>query len=270
STVVAYDLFLSTDEPEKRPLKEFLIKFSVLNGQRPLTLDFHTFCSSTGLNYNNGKYVDHPTPEVVKKELGNIAINPSGSTPPLNNVTSIQQLLVLHLHTGTEGTIVPPPPLAAKPKKEKSQTMASTLPKSQGPKASGALSKKSKRPKLPSTLNEGTRKSKPLPESTSTHPKDLGGNKQPLDGDITSTTPNEGTAKTTPRPEGSLGDKDSGRNIPPADMKPRHNPVADPPGIGAKYQVDETQSTRLRYWSLTKNKGKTSSKVEPDTKPLQL
>ncbi|GJR81667.1 hypothetical protein Tco_0152452 [Tanacetum coccineum] len=77
STVVAFDPFPSTDKPEKRPLKEFLIKFLALNGQRPLTLDFHTFCSSTGLDYNNGKYVAHPAPEVEKKELGKIAINPS-------------------------------------------------------------------------------------------------------------------------------------------------------------------------------------------------
>ncbi|GKA14626.1 hypothetical protein Tco_0694272 [Tanacetum coccineum] len=421
STVVAFDPFPSTDEPEKRPLREFLIKFSVLNGQRPLTLDFKTFCSTTGLDYNNGKYVAHPAPEVVKKELGKIAINPSylDKTPVLKNsfpvawrilftfviqvlggnyssteqVNSIQQLLAFSLITRTEVDIgeiiysdlvtkllnksrlkyvsyprfiscalqvllgsdytqdlppilsnsnftkdpskvtdieltahmiavnnrrdsVSPPPLAPKPKKGKSQTVTPTLPKSQGPEASGALSKKRKKPKskkpptetkvtppkptegseqshsvssgtvpdpqdlerdiqlastgLPSTLDEGTRKSKPLPEGTATHPKDSGGNKQPLDRDITSTTPNEGTAKTTPRPEGSLGDKDSGGNIPPADMEPIHTPVADPSGTGAKYQVDETQSTRLRYRSLTKNKGKTSSEVEPDTEPLQL
>ncbi|GJY60714.1 hypothetical protein Tco_0461371 [Tanacetum coccineum] len=46
--------------------------------------------------------------------------------------------------------------------------------------------------------------------------------------------------------------------------------VADPSGTSAKYQVDETQSTRLRYQSLTKNKGKTSSEVDPDTEPLKL
>ncbi|GJW35620.1 hypothetical protein Tco_0058540, partial [Tanacetum coccineum] len=398
STAVAFDPFPSTDEPEKRPLKEFLIKFSVSNGQRPLTLDFKTFCSSTGLDYNNGKYVDHPTPEVVKKELGKIAINPSyldktlvlknsfpvawrilftfviqvlgGNYSSTEQVNSIQQLLAYSLITGTEVDIgeiiysdlvtkllnksrlkyvsyprfiscalqvllvtdieltahmivvnnrrdsVSPPPLVAKPKKGKSQTVAPTLPKSQGPEASGALSKKRKKPKskrpptktkesppkptegseqshsvssgtvpdpqdlerdiqlastgLPSTLDEGTRQSKPLPEGTATHPKDSRGNKQPLDRDITSTTSNEGTAKTTPRPEGSLGDKDSGGNIPPADMEPIHTPVADPSGTGAKYQVDETQSTRLRYRSLTKNKGKTSSEVEPDTKPLKL
>nr|GEU86167.1 retrovirus-related Pol polyprotein from transposon TNT 1-94 [Tanacetum cinerariifolium] len=55
STVVSYDPFPSTDETEQSPLKEFLIKFLVLNGKRPLTLDFNTFCSSTGLDYNNGE-----------------------------------------------------------------------------------------------------------------------------------------------------------------------------------------------------------------------
>ncbi|GKC00609.1 hypothetical protein Tco_0986745 [Tanacetum coccineum] len=155
--------------------------------------------------------------------------------------------------------------MSAKPKKGKSQTVTLTLPKSHGLEASGAPSKKSKRPKskkppkptegfeqshsvssgtvpdpqdlerniqlastrLPSTLNEGTHKSKPLPESTATPPKDSGGNIQPLDKDITSTTSDEGTAKTMPRPEGPLEDKDSGGNIPPHDMEPIHHPVAD-------------------------------------------
>ncbi|GJV89079.1 retrovirus-related pol polyprotein from transposon TNT 1-94 [Tanacetum coccineum] len=76
-TALAFDPFTSTDEPEKLPLKEFLIKFSVSNGQRPLTFDFKIFCSSTVLDYNNDKNVDHPTPKVVKKELGKIAINSS-------------------------------------------------------------------------------------------------------------------------------------------------------------------------------------------------
>nr|GEZ83725.1 hypothetical protein [Tanacetum cinerariifolium] len=88
--------------------------------------------------------------------------------------------------------------------------------------------------------------------------------------DITSMTPDEGTVKTTPCPEGSLRVKDSGENIPPADMKPIHTHVADPSRTGAKYQVDETQFTRLRYWSLIKNEGNTSSEVEPDTEPFQL
>nr|GEV48220.1 retrovirus-related Pol polyprotein from transposon TNT 1-94 [Tanacetum cinerariifolium] len=123
---------------------------------------------------------------------------------------------------------------------------------------------------LPFILDEGTRTSKPLPEIIVTHFKDSGEIKQPLDRDITSTTPNEGMTKTMPRPEGSLGDKDSGGNIPPTDMELLHTPVANPSGTGAKYHVDENHSTRLRCRSLTKNKGKTSSEVEPDTEPLQL
>ncbi|GKG38024.1 hypothetical protein Tco_0457247, partial [Tanacetum coccineum] len=111
---------------------------------------------------------------------------------------------------------------------------------------------------LPPTLDEGTHKSTPLPEGTFTHPQDSGGNKQPLNREGTSTTPDEGTTKSMPCPEGSLDDKDFRGNIPHADMEPIHTPVADPSRTGAKYQVDKTQSTRLRYQSLTKNKGKTS------------
>nr|GEW04351.1 retrovirus-related Pol polyprotein from transposon TNT 1-94 [Tanacetum cinerariifolium] len=43
SNAIAYGSFPSTDETEQRPLMQFLIKFSILNGQRPLTLDFNTF-----------------------------------------------------------------------------------------------------------------------------------------------------------------------------------------------------------------------------------
>ncbi|GJY47255.1 retrovirus-related pol polyprotein from transposon TNT 1-94 [Tanacetum coccineum] len=272
STAVAYDPFPSIDEPEQRPLKEFLIKFLVSNGQRPLTLDFNTFCLSTDLDYNNGKYVDHPTPEVVKKELGKIAINPSylDKTPVLKNsfhvawrilftfviqvlggnysstkflppilsnfnftkdpsiVTDIE--LTAHMiAVNNRRDTVSPPPFSTKKKPRKSQTVTSTLPSHRGLRLTG----------LPSTLDEGTRKPQPLPEGTATHPKDSGGNVQPLKRDLTFITSDEGTAKTTLR-------------------------------IGAKYQVDETQSTRLRYRSLSKNKVKTSFEVEPDIKPLQL
>ncbi|GJS23253.1 retrovirus-related pol polyprotein from transposon TNT 1-94 [Tanacetum coccineum] len=219
-------LFPSTGELEKRPLMEFLIKFSVSNG----------------------------------KELGKISINPSylDKIPVLKNSFLVAWRILF--------TFV-----------------------IQGPEASGALSKKRKQPKskrpptktkesppkptkgseqshsvslgtvldpqdlerniqlastgLPSILNEGTRPSKPLPE---------------------------GTAKTTPHPKGSLGDKDSGGNIPPADMEPIHNPIADLSGTGAKYQEDQTQSSRLRYQSLTKNKGEPSYEGEPDTQPMLL
>nr|GEU49794.1 hypothetical protein [Tanacetum cinerariifolium] len=184
STVVAFVAFPLTDEPEKYPLKEFLIKFSVLNRQRPLTLDFNTFCSSTVLNYNNGKYVDHPTPEVI-----------SGCYSSTEQVNFIQQLLAYSLITGTEVDI--------------REIIYSDL--------------------VTKLLNKSRLKYISYPRFISYALQvllDLGGNKQPLDKDITFTTPDEGTVKTTPRPEGSREDKDSGGNKPTANMEP-HNPTDD-------------------------------------------
>ncbi|GKB08854.1 hypothetical protein Tco_0837166, partial [Tanacetum coccineum] len=87
STAVAFDPSPSTDTNEQRSLRKFLIRFSVLNRERPLTLDINTFCSLTGLDYNNCKYVAHHTPETVNRELGKIALNPSylDKTPILKN-----------------------------------------------------------------------------------------------------------------------------------------------------------------------------------------
>ncbi|GJS49709.1 hypothetical protein Tco_0599830 [Tanacetum coccineum] len=53
-------------------------------------------------------------------------------------------------------------------------------------------------------------------------------------------------------------------------MEPSPLLVTNILGSGAKYQVDETQSTRLRYQTLTDNEGKTSFEVESGTYPLKL
>ncbi|GJT55386.1 hypothetical protein Tco_0990440 [Tanacetum coccineum] len=186
----------------------------------------------------------------------------SNFTKDPSKVTNIE--LTAHMIAiNNQKDLVSPLPLAAKPKKRKSQTVTLTFPKSQGPEVLGALSNKIKSlislgtvldpqdlerdiqlasTRLPSTLDEGTRKSKPLRESTTNHPKDLVGNKQPLDRDITSTTSDEGMTKTTAHPEGSLGDKDSWGNIPPADKEP----------------------------SLPENEGKPSHEGELDTQPIVL
>ncbi|GJX15304.1 hypothetical protein Tco_0207062 [Tanacetum coccineum] len=320
STAVAYDPSPPIDETEQRPLRVYLIKFSVLNGQRHLTLDFNTFCSSTGLDYKNGKCVGHPESDVVKKESRKIDINPTylDKTPVQNNsfpvatevdirkiiysdlvtmllnksklkyvayprfiscalqvllgcdytqdpnfgylpgilsncnftkdpskVTNIE--LTAHMiAVNNQKESVSPLPFSAKKKKVKSQTMTHTLPKSQGPKASESLpqtrKKSNKDPErnkqlagmgLPSThLDEGTRKSKLLTKGTKSDPKDLVRNIQPIDMGLPSMVPSEDTGKTKP--------------------------------------VDETQSTTLRYQTLTDNEGKTSSKMEPGTQPLKF
>nr|GFA82632.1 hypothetical protein [Tanacetum cinerariifolium] len=119
---------------------------------------------------------------------------------------------------------VSPPLLAIKPKKGKSQTVTSTFLKSQGLKASGALFQKSKRPKS----------KQPPTDTIVTLPKPTEGSK-----DITSTTLDEGTTKTTPRPEGSLRDKDSEGNIPPANMEPIHTLVVNPSGTEKESDEEE-------------------------------
>ncbi|GJR49882.1 hypothetical protein Tco_1400403 [Tanacetum coccineum] len=60
---------------EARPLKESNIKFTLKNGKTPLLLDYQTFCQTTGLEYNNGNYVSHPSTEEVKTELAKIVVH---------------------------------------------------------------------------------------------------------------------------------------------------------------------------------------------------
>nr|GEW10702.1 copia protein [Tanacetum cinerariifolium] len=288
STVVAYDPSSSVDETEQCPLREFLIKFSVLNEQGPLTLDFNTLCSSTSLDYKNGKYVATPIPEVVKLSAGTI--------PPLNpsKVPNIE-LMAHMIAVNNQKDLVSPLLFSRKKKKVKSQIVTPTLPKSQGPKASESHPQKRKKPMskkvpketkatLPSSQrrvlrNPTQRKLQPFPEGTTSDPKDSGGNVQYADKGLPSMISNKGTAKTTPRPERPLGDKDSEGNIPPADMKPINPTIVDPSGTGAEYQEsdekevfaarddmeEETQAGEEEYQSPSPNKEKLELSYFPAT-----
>nr|GEU61091.1 hypothetical protein [Tanacetum cinerariifolium] len=62
---IAYDPEPLKNNSEKRPLKEYLIKFSMMNGKEPLILDYKAFVESTGLGYAKGKYMSHPSTEEV-------------------------------------------------------------------------------------------------------------------------------------------------------------------------------------------------------------
>nr|GEV35219.1 hypothetical protein [Tanacetum cinerariifolium] len=121
-----------------------------------------------------------------------------------------------------------------------------------------------------SPLDEGTRKLQPLPEGTTTDPKDSGGNVYPADKGLHSMVSDEGTIKTKTLPEGPHRDKDSKGLKPFANMEPLTTLISDLSGTNAKYQANQTLSARLRYQSLTKNKGKNSSKVEPNSQTLLL
>ncbi|GJV19322.1 hypothetical protein Tco_1368342 [Tanacetum coccineum] len=72
-TAIAFDPNPPADDSEARPLKEYIIKFTLMNGKKPLTLDFKTFCEFTSLDYNKCTYVSHPSPEAMKAELAKIA-----------------------------------------------------------------------------------------------------------------------------------------------------------------------------------------------------
>nr|GEZ64001.1 hypothetical protein [Tanacetum cinerariifolium] len=106
-TAIAYDPSPPEDDFKERPLKEYKIKFRVMNKKKPLTLDFKTIFKATGLDYNQGFYVSHPSPDAVKAELASIA---------------------------TDGK-----------KKVKSQTVSQPKLKTQGPEALGSLPQKRKK-----------------------------------------------------------------------------------------------------------------------------
>ncbi|GKC60853.1 hypothetical protein Tco_1088451, partial [Tanacetum coccineum] len=74
----------------------------------------------------------------------------------------------------------------------------------------------------------------------------------PVDKGLPSMVSDEGTIKTTPCLEGPHGDKDSEGFKSPADMEPLTTPIANPSGTDAKYQADQTQSTRLSLAILKK------------------
>ncbi|GJY38548.1 hypothetical protein Tco_0424912 [Tanacetum coccineum] len=124
----------------------------------------------------------------------------------------------------------------------------------------------------PSVPTEDSKKTQSVSSRQTTHPQDIEGNTQPVVKGFHSPL-DEGTRKKQHLPNGTSADlKDPGETFsllirdclpqilmkgfkPPADMEPSTTLVADLLGTDAKYQVDQTQSTRLRHRSLTKNKG---------------
>nr|GEY48433.1 retrovirus-related Pol polyprotein from transposon TNT 1-94 [Tanacetum cinerariifolium] len=204
---------------EVRPLKEYTIKFPVMNGKNPLTFDFITFIESTRLDYAKDAYVSPPSPKVVKAKLANIVENPIllDKTPVLKTAFSLAgRILFIFViqdeSFGSSPTILSNSNFSKDPSKVTPSELTAFMVDSQGPKASRSLPQKRKK---------------------------LKSKKPPIE------------TKVTP---------------PPSQQRILSNPIQ----TGAEYQVDETQSTRLRYQTLTKNKGKTSSEAESGLETLQL
>nr|GEW35495.1 hypothetical protein [Tanacetum cinerariifolium] len=217
-TAIAYDPNPLENNSEARPLKEYLIKFSVMNNKKPLIIDYKTIVESTRLDYAKGKYVSHPSTKEVKAKLAKIVDNPI--LLDRNLVLKIAFLMAWRILF----TFV---------------VQVHGVPDPQDPERNIQLAGTG----LPSTLDEGTLKSRFLPEGTKSDPKDSVGNKQPIDTGLPSMVSDKGAAKTMPLPEGPLGDKDSEGNKTPDDMEPINPTVADLLGTGAKYQDELTQES---------------------------
>ncbi|GKB71268.1 hypothetical protein Tco_0932680 [Tanacetum coccineum] len=237
-TAVASDPNPPADNSEARPLKEFIIKFTVMNGKKPLTLEFKTFCESTGLDYKQGKYVAHPSPKVVKVELAKIATSEAlvQTTPVLKTSFPVAWRILLTFVVQTPAT----PPSEKVPTEDSDKTKSV----SSGQTAYPQDTKGHIQPAVMgshSPLAEGIRKSKPFPEGKPTEAKDSEGNKQPANKGLPAIVPDEGISKTKPLPERTKTDpKDSERIKPLTDMGSSTPPVTALLGTDAEYHVDQT------------------------------
>ncbi|GJT42451.1 hypothetical protein Tco_0951166 [Tanacetum coccineum] len=242
-----------------------------MNNKKPLTLDFKTFTSSTGLDYNNGEYVSHLSPEAIKAELAKIVTNLSyldkthvlknsfpvawrilfifviqfldGNYSSTKQINYIQQMIAYCLMTGTKVDI--------REIIDRDLTVTPTLPKSQGPKASGAISKKRKHPKSKKTpievqvtppfrLTEDSKQSHSVSSGNIPDPQDPERKKQLAGMGLPSTQLDEGTHKSQILLEGTNTDpKDSGRNVQPADK-----------GLPSTVSNKGTRKVKMKYLRL--------------------
>ncbi|GJR37226.1 hypothetical protein Tco_1212910 [Tanacetum coccineum] len=213
------------DTFEVIPLKEYKIKFSVINGKKPLNFDYKTFFKSNGLDYAKGTYVSHPYPEVVKAELAKIVENSilSDRTPGQRFIScALAELLGLDY----------------------------TQDESFG--SSPTILSKSNFLKDPSTVtpieltdfmvavNKREHSVNPLSFSVKKKKKEVLEVAQPYYPVTGPEAP--GMAKTMPRLEGPLGDKDLEGNKPHADMEPINPTITDPSGTGIEYQAQHEEA----------------------------
>ncbi|GJT32224.1 retrovirus-related pol polyprotein from transposon TNT 1-94 [Tanacetum coccineum] len=233
------------DSSKAGPIKKFLIMLTVKNGKKPLTLNYKTFCKFNGLDYNNGQYVDHPSTKVVKAEVAKISTNEAlvQKTPVLKTsfhvawgilMTFIIQFLVLKRRRSLRLCLNPNQRhRALRLPEQPLKRGKSPTPKTTSHVQATIIPPSKKVPMEDSDkTHSGTRKSNPLPKGKTTDAKDPEENKQPIGIGPPSTHPDD--------------------------------------GADTKYQVDKTQSTRFEVSDPDYNKGKTSSKVEPDTDTLIL
>ncbi|GJY80064.1 hypothetical protein Tco_0492815 [Tanacetum coccineum] len=160
-TAIAYDPNPPVDETQSRPLKEYLIKFSLTNGKKPLTLDFKPSLHPLVLITTMSPEVSGALSKKRQNPKSNKTPTETQATLPTGPTEGSKQS-----HSVSSGNVLDPQD------SERNIQLAGT--------------------RLPSTsLDEGIRKSQPFPEGTTTDPKDSGGNVQPTDKGLPSTNSDE-------------------------------------------------------------------------------
>nr|GEX09517.1 retrovirus-related Pol polyprotein from transposon TNT 1-94 [Tanacetum cinerariifolium] len=149
-----------TDDFEVHSLKEYTIKFSMMNGKKPLTLDFNTFIESTRLDCAKDAYVSHTSPRVVKAELAKIGPEASGVLPQKWKKPKSKK-------TPSKTKVTPPKPIEGY--EQSHSVLSGTVPDPQDSERNIQLAGTG----LPFIYDEGTHKSQPLPEGTKSNPKVL-------------------------------------------------------------------------------------------------
>nr|GEU42139.1 hypothetical protein [Tanacetum cinerariifolium] len=195
------------DDFEIHPLKDFIINFTVKNGKKSLALDFKTFIESTGLDYNQGTYVNHPYRKLIaycllirtKVDIGEIIysdfITRLMAKSRQNYVSyprfvscALEMLLGLNYSQdkkfGSLPNVLSPSNFTRDSSKVTPIELTASMIKG-----------------FHSPLDESTRKSKPLPEGKPTDAKYPKGNIQPVGMGFPSTLLDEGTSKSKPLPE---------------------------------------------------------------------
>ncbi|GJT86669.1 hypothetical protein Tco_1068386 [Tanacetum coccineum] len=256
----------------------------VMNGKKPLILDYKTFVESIRFDYAKDTYVSHPSPEAVKAELAKIIENPilldnthvlSENYSFTKQVNSIQQLIAYCLLTRTKvdiGEIIYSDLITRFTNKSRQRYVSYprfvscalevllssdyTQDESFGspptilmiPLPFTVKKKKGKSQTMTPTLpqSQGPEASEE-PEKKRQTQLTIKGLHSPLDeGTHTSKPLLEGVGKTQPPYKGTnTRDKDLEGLKPLVDMEPSPTLVSDPLGTDAKHQVDQTQSTLL-------------------------
>ncbi|GJU11733.1 retrovirus-related pol polyprotein from transposon TNT 1-94 [Tanacetum coccineum] len=290
-TAIAYDPHPPANDSEVLPLKEYKIKFTVINGKKSLTLHFKTFVESTGLDYNKGTYVSHPSLEAMKAELAKKIENLilldrtpvlktafhvawrilftfviqvlDGNYSSTERINSIQQVIAYCLLISKKvdiGDIIYSDLVTMLTNKSRQKYVS--YPRFVSCALEVLLGSNY-------TQDENFR-SCPVILSNFNFSKDPSKKKKDKSHTVTPTLPKS----QGPEASGALSKKRNkpklGENKPLADMESQTPPIIVLSRADTEDQADQIQSAGFEESVPDQNKGKTSSKVEPDTHTLIL